>query len=163
MDNMNRKHFLSMTAEVFTLSLVFVSLFNFALSGEREELRQVSELFALCGEGISFSALGQLLVLSMTISALRCLWFSPRFFNNMLMLNRITLMLVSVLLAAGICSVIFGWFPLSMWQAWVGFFVSFSLGTGVSFAAMLIRSRSESRKYQRNLSAYNNLHDRGDE
>ena len=99
---MDNKKMITSTADIFTLSLLFVSLFNLVLGGEAKELRQVSELFSLCGEGISFAALGELLVLSVIISALRSLWFSDRFFKNMLMLNRITLMLVSVFFAAGI-------------------------------------------------------------
>ena len=165
---MDNKKMITSTAEIFTLSLLFVSLFNLVLGGEAKELRQVSELFSLCGEGISFAALGELLVLSVIISALRSLWFSDRFFSdrffkNMLMLNRITLMLVSVFFAAGICSVLFGWFPPSMWQAWLGFVLSFGIGTAVSFAVMFLRTRAESRKYECNLTAYNDLHDKGDE
>ena len=160
---MENKKFITSTAEIFTLSLLFVSFFNFALGGEAKDLRPVSELFSLCEEGLSFAALGELLLLSAIISALRTLWFSDRFFKNMLMLNRITLMLVSVFFAAGICSVLFGWFPPSMWQAWLGFVLSFGIGTAVSFTVMFLRSRAESGKYQRNLTAYNDLHDEGDE
>ena len=160
---MDNKKMITSTAGIFTLSLLFVSLFNLVLGGEAKELRQVSELFSLCGEGISFAALGELLVLSVIISALRSLWFSDRFFKNMLMLNRIALMLVSVFFAAGICSVLFGWFPPSMWQAWLGFVLSFGIGTAVSFAVMFLRTRAESRKYECNLTAYNDLHDKGDE
>lgn len=160
---MDNKHFLTSTAETFTLSLLFVSLFNLALSREATELRQVSALFALCGEGISFIALGELLVLSAVIAALRMLWFSQRFFRNMLMLHRVTLMLVSVFCAAGLCSVVFGWFPPSMWQAWVGFAASFGIGTAAGFTVMLIRMRTKSRRYQRNLTAYNDRHGKGED
>lgn len=163
MENMNRKKFISSAAEIFTLSLLFVSIFNIILSSESDNMRKLSALFALCGEGLSFTALGELLVLSVIISALRSIWFSPRFFKNLLMLNRVTFMLVSVFLTSGICSVLFGWFPPSMWQAWLGFVLSFGIGTAVSFAVMFIRTRSETRKYQRNLTEYNDLHNREDE
>lgn len=159
---MDNKNYLIITAEIFVLSLFFVSIFNLAFSGNSEELRQVSELFALCGEGISFAALAELLALSAVISALRVFWFSGRLFKNMLMINRITLMLVSVFFASAVCSVIFGWFPLSMWQAWLGFVLSFAVGTAVSFAVMFIRTRAESRKFQNNLAEYNKLHETGD-
>lgn len=159
---MDNKNYLTITAEIFALSLFFVSIFNLAFSGNSEELRQVSELFALCGEGISFAALAELLALSAVISALRVFWFSGRLFKNMLMINRITLMLVSVFFASAVCSVIFGWFPLSMWQAWLGFVLSFAVGTAVSFAVMFIRTRAESRKFQNNLAEYNKLHETGD-
>ena len=155
---MEHKRILTSTAEIFALSLVFVSVFNLLLSGSAAELRQVSQLFALCGEGISLIALAELMALSFIIAIARYVWFSERFFKNMLMVNRITFMLISVFVIAGISSVLFGWFPVEMWQAWVGFVLSFGIGTGVSFAAMALRIRAESRKYQNNLSSYNDRH-----
>ncbi|MBQ9902420.1 MAG: hypothetical protein IJM51_08590 [Clostridia bacterium] len=152
---MDNKRIISSTAGIFTLSLGFVSAFNLMLGGSAEELRSVSQLFALCGEGISFTALAELLALSFLISLARFLWFSERLFKNMLMVNRVTFMLISVFLAAGACSVLFGWFPAGMWQAWVGFTFSFVLGTAVSFATMAISTKAESKKYQQNLNSYN--------
>ena len=138
------------------LSLAFVTAFNLMLSDNAEEMRNLSQLFALCGEGISFTALAELLALSFVISLARHVWFSERFFKNMLMVNRITFMLISVFTAAGIFSVFFGWFPAGMWQAWFGFVISFALGTAVSFMAMVLRTRAESKKYQQNLNTYRN-------
>ena len=162
MEKKNNKSFISSTAEIFSLSLIFVTIFNLVLSEDSDELRGVSELFALCGEGISFKAIGQLLLLSLIIAGLRGFFFFFFVFKNMLMINRITLMLVSVFFASAVCSVIFGWFPLSMWQAWLGFVLSFAVGTAVSFAVMFIRTRAESRKFQNNLAEYNKLHETGD-
>lgn len=151
---MDNKKFIASTAEIFTLSLAFIAVFHFALRGESEQLSQVSELFALCGKGISFNALGELLLLAALISAARVVWFSDRFFRNMLLYVRIPLLLVSVFVMAGVCSVVFHWFPAHMWQAWVGFAVSFLLGTAISFGIMLLRSRLESQKYQNILNQY---------
>jgi hypothetical protein len=160
---MKNKKIISSTAGIFTLSLLFVSAFNLLLRGEWAELREVSELFALCGEGISFTALAELLALAFLISAARWFWFSEKFFKDMLMVNRITFMLISVFLAAGVCAVLFGWFPAGMWQAWVGFILSFALGTAVSFIVMWLSTKAESKKYQRNLSSYNDKHGKGED
>lgn len=160
---MENKRIISSTAEIFTLSLAFVSVFNLILSGCGEDLRSVSQLFALCGKGISFMALAQLSVLSFIISLAKYVWFSERFFKNMFMVNRITFMLISVFVTAGVCSVLFGWFPAGMWQAWVGFVLSFGLGTAVSFTAMVLRTKAESKKYQQNLNTYRNSEESGEE
>ena len=143
------------TAEIFTLSLLFVSAFNLALRGNAEEMRQLSALFALCGEGLTLWVLGELLLLSVLISLLRYVWFSQRVFPNMLMINRITFMLVSVFVTSGLCAAVFRWFPLDMWEAWLGFVGSFSLATAVSFGVMVFRTGRESRRYQQTLAAYN--------
>ena len=151
---MQHHRILSFTAQTFTLSLFFVSVFNLALSGQAQEMRQLSELFALCGRGVSFTALGELLVLSFLISIARAIWFSQTLFKNMLMRNRITLMLISVFVMAGTCSALFGWFPLHLWQAWLGFMFSFATATAISFTAMLCRTQIERRKYQSKLHLF---------
>ena len=159
---MDNKKIISSTAGIFTLSLLFVSAFNLLLRGESAELRKVSELFALCGEGISFTALAELLALSFLISLARWFWFSEKIFKNTLMIYRITFTLISVFLTACVCSVLFGWFPAGMWQAWVGFILSFALGTAVSFTVMWLRTKAESNKYQRNLSSYKDMQEKGE-
>ena len=151
---MNRKQIIPFTCETFVLSLLFVSAFNFVLRGQSEDLRQISELFALCGEGVSFSALGELLLLSVLIAAVRYLLFSEKILKNMLTQTRITLMLMSVFFLAGICSAVFHWFPFHMWQAWLGFFLSFSVGTAVSFTVMNIKTGMESKQYQDKLDMF---------
>lgn len=160
---MDNKKIITSTAEIFTLSLLFVSLFNLILSRDAAQMRELSELFALCGEGVSFLALGEMLLLSALISVIRFIWFSPAHFKNMLMLNRITLMVLSTFCLSGLCSALFGWFPLKMWQAWLGFALSFGIATALSFALMLLRSRRESKKYQQNLTTYNAQRNNGDE
>ena len=159
---MDNKKWITSTAEIFTLSLVFICAFNLALRGEAEELSQVSELFALCGRGLSFTAIGELLLLAALISAARVVWFSERFFRNMLLYVRIPLMLMSVFVLAGVCSVVFHWFPAHMWQAWVGFAVSFLIGTLISFGIMLLRSRLESKAYEDKLDQYRASGDKED-
>lgn len=151
---MNRKQIIPFASETFVLSLLFVAAFNFVLRGQSEDIRQISELFALCGEGISFAALGELLLLSFLIATVRYILFSETRFKNMLTQTRITLMLISVLILAGICSAVFHWFPFMMWQAWLGFFLSFSAGTAVSFAVMTIKTSIESKKYQDKLDMF---------
>ena len=65
------------------------------------------------------------------------------------------IMLVSVFVTSGLCAAVFRWFPLDMWEAWLGFVGSFSLATAVSFGVMVFRTGRESRRYQQTLAAYN--------
>lgn len=153
---MKKTQIIPSVAEIFTLSLVFVSVFNMALHGRAKELSQLSALFALCGEGISFKAMGELLLLSVVIALIKYLWFSDRFFKDMLLSLRITFMLISVFVLAGGASIVFHWFPKEMWQAWAGFLASFLLSTVLSFSVMMIESRIASGKYRRALAHYQN-------
>lgn len=153
---MKKQQILPSIAEIFTLSVVFVFLFNLVLRGQSAEIAQLSELFALCGEGLSFQALAELLLTSVVIGLVKYAWFSDRFFQHMLLSLRITCMLISVFVLAGAASVIFDWFPWEMWQAWAGFITSFLVSTVLSFSIMMIEGRIESKKYKDALTQYQN-------
>lgn len=151
---MKKQQIIPSIAEIFTLSILFISVFNIVLREQSEELSQMSELFALCGEGISFKTLGEFLLMAIVIGLVKYVWFSDQLFKNMLMSLRITFMLISVFVLAGSASVIFNWFPSNMWQAWAGFVASFLISTVLSFSVMMIESRMESRKYKKALAQY---------
>lgn len=153
---MKKVRIISSVAEIFTLSMIFVSIFNIILSGNARELSQISEIFALCGKGISLKALAELLFMAVVIALVKYLWFSDRFFKNMLMSLRITFMLISVFVIASAASIAFNWFPKDMWQAWAGFIFSFLISTVLSFAIMMVESAIESNKYSRALTQYQN-------
>lgn len=161
--NNENKKILSSTAEIFTLSMIFISIFNFILRGNSEEISKLSELFVLCGQGITFKALAELLFMAVVISLMRYLWFSDKFFKNMMMFHRITFMLISVFVLSATFSAVFRWFPFNMWQAWTGFIISFVISTLISYGAMLLRSKMESRKYQQVFNEYKNKEENRDE
>ncbi len=151
---MRKVQIIPSVAEIFTLSVIFISIFNAILRGNAEELSQISEIFALCGEGISLKALAEFLIVSVVTALVKYLWFSDRFFKNMLMPLRITFMLMSIFLIAGVACVVFHWFPWDMWQAWAGFIFSFLISTLLSFTIMMAESAIESRKYSLALTQY---------
>lgn len=151
---MKKQQIIPSIAEIFTLSVIFVSLFNIALRGQAENLSQLSELFALCGEGLSFQTMGELFLLAVVIALVKYVWFSDRFFKHMLLSLRITFMLISVFVLAGGASVVFHWFPWTLWQAWAGFIASFLVSTVLSFSVMMTEGRIESRKYRQALAQY---------
>ena len=153
---MKKQQIIPSIAEIFTLSVVFVSVFNLILGSQSAEISQLSELFALCGEGLSLKALGELLLMSIEMGVVKYIWFSDQFFPHMLLSLRITCMLVSVFVLAGVASVEFGWFPWKMWQAWAGFIASFLVSTVLSFSVMMIEGKIESQKYKDALTQYQN-------
>lgn len=160
MENDENKKIISSTTGIFTLSVVFIAIFNLIFKGLADEISQYSELFSLCGQGLSIKTLAELLLMSFVISLVRYFWFSDKFFKNMLMFQRITLMVISTFLLAAIFSAVFCWFPIGMWEAWLGFIISFIVSTIISYSIMMIISRIESGKYQKVLDEYKNKEDK---
>lgn len=156
MENDENKKIISSTAEVFTLSVILIAIFNFIFRSESAEISKYSELFTLCGQGLSLKALAELLFMAVAISLVRYFWFSDRFFKNMLMFRRITFMLISMFVLAAIFSASFRWFPIDMWEAWAGFIISFIFSTLIGYGSMMIRSKIESNKYQQVFDEYKN-------
>lgn len=153
---MKKQQIISSVAEIFTLSIIFIWIFNIILRDSSRSLAHISELFALCGEGISLKALAELLFVAIVVALMKYFWFSDRFFKNMLMPLRITFMLISVFVLASAASIAFNWFPRDMWQAWAGFIVSFLISTVLSFTIMMAESGIKSKQYGQALMKYQN-------
>ncbi len=156
MENTENKKIISSICETFTLTMIIMTIFNLVFKSLAEEISQVSELFALCGEGMTIKAIAQLLVMAIIISLLRYFWFSDKIFKNMMMLWRTTFMLGSALLTMFTLSIIFKWFPPDMWQAWVGGLVGFVVSTSISFLVMFLKTKLESNEYQKSFDEYKN-------
>ncbi len=156
MDNTENKKILSSISETFTLAVIMMSIFNFVFEDKAEKVSQISELFALCGEGLTIKALAQILIMSTIISLLRYFWFSDKIFKNMMTLWRTTFMLGSSLLTMFALAMIFRWFPPHVWQAWVGGLVGFTVSTLVSFLFMFLKTKLESNEYQKSFDEYKN-------
>lgn len=154
MDNTENKKIISSISETFTLSVIMMSIFNFVFEDKAADVSQLSELFALCGKGLTIKALAQILVMATIVSLLRYFWFSDRFFKNMMKLWRTTFMLGSALLTMFALAMIFRWFPPHVWQAWVGGLVGFTVSTLFSFLVMYIKTKLESNAYQKNFDEY---------
>lgn len=60
-------------------------------------------------------------------------------------------MLGSVVVLIGFFAYFFGWFPIDMWQAWLGFFVSFGTCFAISLFIMKWKEKVENRKMEEGL------------
>lgn len=128
--------------------MVFVSLLG-------EEAKGVSAIFQLGSEGIAVSTLCQYLLLAVIITSLQWLFFTDCFIKKASITIRIVSMFVSVVLVIAVLAVVFGWFPVYMWQAWLGFFICFAISTAISTAVSLLKERIDNAKLQEALERFN--------
>ena len=129
----------------FGFSILVLSIFCSIVG---EEAREVSSLYSLGKEGLSVATILQFLGVSVCITAFRTIFFTDGVIKRMSVTLRTVCMLLCVITMIIVCAVVFGWFPVDMWQAWAGFAVSF----GVCFVGSLILTLLKERTHSKSLT-----------
>lgn len=121
----NRKtifDYLGQALMVFGVTILILNVLCY-LCGE--EAKTFSTIFQLGRDGIALSTMLQFFVVSVLITMARFFFFTDVLLKKMSVAGRTICMLLTVIVLIGIFTYLFGWFPVDMWEAWVGFFVSF--------------------------------------
>ncbi|MBR3826061.1 MAG: DUF3021 family protein [Lachnospiraceae bacterium] len=127
--------------------MVFVALFG-------EDAEGVSTIFGLGDKGITIATLLQYLLLSVLITALRLIYFTDKFMKKAAIALRTFLMFVSIIITIAVFAMVFGWFPVHMWQAWLAFFVCFGISAGISTAVSVVKEKTDNEKLQAALESF---------
>lgn len=133
----------------FGFSILLLSIFCSVVG---EEAREVSSLYSLGKEGLSVATILQFLGVSVCITALRTLFFTDGVIKRMSVTMRTVCMLLCVIVMIIVCALVFGWFPVDMWQAWAGFAGSFGVCFGGSCILMLLKERTQNSRMEEALS-----------
>lgn len=113
-----------------------------------EEAREVSTIYSLGKEGLSVATMLQFLVVAVCITGLRVLFFTDRIIRQMSITVRTVCMLSAVVVVIVIFTVLFGWFPVDMWESWAAFFLTFGLCFAGSLTVMHLKEKAENRKME---------------
>lgn len=113
-----------------------------------EYAQDVSSIYSLGKEGLSTATMVQFLVVSICITGLRALFFTDRLFRQMSITGRTVCMLLSIIVLIVLSAAVFGWFPIGMWQAWTGFFVTFAVCFVCSMLITRLKEKTENRKME---------------
>ena len=146
----NRLGFISQTFIIFGVTTLVMTGLGLAV-GEKIEF---STLFILGNQGIAYRTLLEFLLSSICISAIEKIFYKESFFGNLSYLMRTVFMLICITVLMVVFIIYFGWFPAYSWQGWIGFIVSFGTCFGVSTAVMIVKTRYESRIYEKRLDEY---------
>lgn len=136
---------------IFSVTLLFVT-FIAIIAGENA--KEYSSLYSLGNKGVSSDTILQILLSSVVVSLINQIFYSKKIFKNMLALWKITLMLISILIAIVVFIICFKWFPINLIEAWIGFFVSFGGFFLVSTAIMFTKTKREAKRYEKLLENY---------
>lgn len=119
-----------------------------------DDAKNVSTLFQFGSHGLAVSTLMQFLFCAVIIIVLKEIFSSDRIFKNMMSLWRTIFMLFSVLIVIIGFIIVFDWFKLNNYYAWIGFAICFGGGFIISTLVMIIKTRWESKKYDKLLFNY---------
>lgn len=143
-----RKHLLTYVEQVFTilgLSLLAVTLIC-AVVGE--EAREYSTMFALGDEGIPVHTIGEYLLSSVCITALRFVFFTDTYIKRWSLAGRTVGMLGAVTALSGGLAYLFGWFPVDDPKCWAAFLISFGICFLSSAALSARREQAQNRQLE---------------
>lgn len=136
---------------IFSISIIFVAVMG-VLAGDSS--KEYSTMYMLGSQGLAFETMAQLGLVALIVSILSGIFFSERLFKNMMFLWRVVLMLFSIIVVIVLCIIAFGWFPIGFLPGWIGFFVSFGICFAGSTIISVIKTKSDSKKYEELLEHY---------
>ena len=129
----------------FGFSIVALNLFCILVG---EYAQEVSGIYSMGKDGLSTATMMQFFGVSICITGLRFLFFTDRIIRQMSITLRTVCMLMSIIVLIVLCTAVFGWFPVDMWQAWTGFFVTFTICFVGSMLVTRLKEKTENRKME---------------
>lgn len=133
---------------IFGVTMIILYLFSIVFG---ESAKELSTLFALGNEGLTTATALQFLLVSTLIVTYRFIFFTDKVIKNMSVPVRTGIMYSVIIGTMIVMNMIFGWFPEDMWQAWVGFLISFAICSGISTFVAVRKDQSENDKLQKAL------------
>ncbi len=140
-----RKTLFDYLAQIMTIFGVTIIILNILCKLFGEDAASYSSIFQLGDRGIAVSTMLQFLAVSVLITGIRYVFFTDRFIKKMSVALRTVGMLLIVVCVIFLFTYLFAWFPLDMWQAWVGFFVSFFVCFVFSTLFCVLKEKAENR------------------
>ncbi len=148
--------FLNQVMITFSMD-VLILIFLTALIGD--EAKSMSTIYQLGSKGLASATIVQFLLSSVTIVSMRNLFLSEKLFTKLNTLRRTLLMLLAILLTHILYIILFGWFPLDNYFAWISFLVLFTGGFALGLLIMLLKIKLDNRQYDKLLSQYKEMHE----
>lgn len=131
--------------KVFGFSMLWLNVFALLFG---ESAKDVSTMFAMGKKGLSVETMLEFFFIAVITVALQFLFFTDRVIKRLSVAIR-TVLMFAMEIGILICFIIrFGWFPVTMWEPWLMFFLCFGISAGVSVAVSTAKEKSENRRMQ---------------
>lgn len=133
---------------IFGATLLILNIFCLLFG---ENAKEFSTMFALGDRGLSVATMLQFLLMSVFIVWWRFLFFTDKIIKNMSLTIRTVGMFVTIVLTIIVFVLLFGWFPVDHWQAWLGFAISFLVSVALSLGISMLKEKAENEKMEKAL------------
>lgn len=130
---------------IFGFSIAVLNLFCIIVG---EYAQDISGIYSMGKEGLSTATMMQFFGVSVCITGFRFLFFTDRIIRQMSITLRTVCMLLAIIALIVLCTLMFGWFPVDMWQAWMGFLVTFGVCFVGSMTITQLKEKTENRKME---------------
>jgi hypothetical protein len=141
--------YITQVLSLFGFTMIIMMSFSLLFG---ESAKGYTTLFANGKAGVSAEVMVQFLVLSLINVFIRFLFLSDRIIKEMLITIRIVLTLMAVLISISIFIIIFGWFPIHMWQPWTLFVGSFLMCSAIGTFITSAQNKMENKKLAEGLA-----------
>ena len=143
--------FLSQVFMLFGIIVLLMSIFALIFG---DNAKQVSTIFSLGSEGLSFRTLIQFLSAIAIICVLRFVFMTDTIIKKMSVALRVILMFASVIMVIIGFVFTFGWFPVTEIRAWVMFILCFIVSCVVSTFVSVLSEKQENKKLEEALKRF---------
>lgn len=137
--------YLTQVMVIFGFSVFILNVFCIAFGNSAKDF---SAIFELGSQGISVKIIFQFLCISILITGIRFLFFTDIFIKKMQIWLRTICMLIAVVLVITAFVIMFGWFPVDMWQPWAMFFICFGISVFGSYCVMVTKEKLENKQLE---------------
>ena len=137
--------YLAQVMIVFGFAMLVLNIFCLVFGNSAKDL---SALFSLGDRGIPVEIALQFLCVSALITGARFVFFTDVIIQKMPIWLRTICMLFLVVIIITAFIVIFHWFPVTMWQPWTMFFVSFGLSFLGSCFVVTVKEKMENKRME---------------
>ena len=121
-----------------------------------EGAKDFSTMFTLGEKGVPVGTAFQYLLLSVLSVGMRYFYFTDVIIKKASIATRTVGMLVSIVLVIMCFIWGFGWFPVDMWEPWVGFCICFIISVSVSVIVSVHKERLGNKKLEEALERLKN-------
>ena len=135
--------YISQVFVIFGATVLILNMFCLLFGKDAKEL---STLFSLGDQGLSVATMLQFLAMSVFITVWRFLFFTDKVIKNLSLSLRTAGMFTAVVLTIIVFVLLFSWFPLGDWKAWLGFAVSFVISVAISLGLSTLKEKTEEEK-----------------
>ena len=134
--------YLAQVMIIFGFTMLVINIFCLVIGNAAKD---VSAIFELGNQGITVGITFQFFCISVLITGVRFVFFTDVIIQKMPIWLRTIFMLGFIVIIIAVFIIIFNWFPVSMWQPWVMFFVCFGLSFLGSFLVITVKEKVENK------------------